>query len=104
MIAVIKTGGKQYIVKKGDKLRIEKLETKEGEQVIFDEVLLYSKDNNELQVGTPILQNIKVEAIVRKHAREKKVMTGKYKAKKRYHVRKGHRQWYTEVEITNISV
>jgi len=101
MLAVIKTGGKQYIVKAGDKLKIEKLNKKEGEQIAFSEVLLLEKDEK-IQIGTPIISGAKVEAKILKHGKGDKIIVFKYKAKKRYSRKIGHRQPYTEIEITGI--
>lgn len=101
MIAVIKTGGKQYLVKPGDKLKIEKLEKKEGSAISFSDVLLVEK-NKKLQIGTPKVKEVKVEAKVLKHGKGKKVIVFKYKPKKRYSRKLGHRQPFTEIEITGI--
>ena len=101
MLAVIKTGGKQYIVKSGDKLKIEKLNKKEGEQIAFSEVLLLEKDEK-IQIGAPIISGAKVEAKILKHGKGDKIIVFKYKAKKRYSRKIGHRQPYTEIEITGI--
>lgn len=103
MLAVIKTGGKQYKVQEGQKLKIEKLEVEEGKKINFDEVLLVG-DEKKVQIGQPNLAKAKVEATVLKAAEKgKKVQLIKYKAKKRYSIKKGHRQPFTEVEITKIS-
>ena len=101
MLAVIKTGGKQYIVKSGDKLKIEKLDKKEGEQIAFSEVLLLEKDEK-IQIGAPIISGAKVEAKILKHGKGDKIIVFKYKAKKRYSRKIGHRQPYTEIEIIGI--
>ncbi len=101
MLAVIKTGGKQYIVTPGQKLKIEKLENKDGSEVAFKEVLLLEKDGN-LEIGTPFISGAQVSAKVLGQGKADKVIIFKYKAKKRYHVKKGHRQPFTEVEITKI--
>ncbi|MDO8424766.1 MAG: 50S ribosomal protein L21 [bacterium] len=103
MLAVIKTGGKQYIVEPKQKLRIEKLDKKEGEEVIFDQVLLLEKQNK-LEIGTPLVAKARVTAKVLSQGKNKKVIVYKYKAKKRYHRKKGHRQPFTEVEITGIEI
>src|SRR3990167_8048777 len=102
MLAVIKTGGKQYLVAPGQKLKIEKLEKKEGEEVVFDEVLLL-ENKEKAEIGTPFLPNVKVVGKVLSQGRNKKIIIFKYKAKKRQHVKKGHRQPFTEVEIIKIS-
>ncbi|MFH1894479.1 MAG: 50S ribosomal protein L21 [Patescibacteria group bacterium] len=101
MLAVIKTGGKQYLVSPKQKLKIEKLENKEGEEVVFDEVLLVEK-NNKIEIGTPFIEGAKVTGKVLLQGKGKKVIVFKYKAKKRYRKKKGHRQTFTEVEIGKI--
>jgi large subunit ribosomal protein L21 len=99
-IAIIKTGGKQYKVNTGDKLKIEKIEGKEGDKVKFDEVLLVADEKGkDVKIGTPKVKDAKVEAKILKQARAKKVTVIKYKAKIRYRRKLGHRQHYTEVEI-----
>ena len=102
MLAILKTGGKQYIVEPGKKLRIEKLEIKEGEEVIFDQVLLLEKQNK-LEIGNSLVAGAKVTGKVLKQGRAKKVIIFKYKPKKRYRLKKGHRQPFTEVEIKEIT-
>lgn len=101
MIAVIKTGGKQYIVKPGDKLKIEKIEEKEGKEVTFSEVLLLDNDKK-VEIGTPFIKDVKVSAKVLKHGKGDKIIVFKYKSKKRYSRKIGHRQPFTEVEIIGI--
>lgn len=102
--AVIETGGKQYLVKKGDLLQIEKIEGEAGSNISFDSVLLLSKDEEgkELTLGNPLLKDVKVKAKIVELGKEKKVTVFKYKPKKRYRVKKGHRQQYAKVEITEI--
>ena len=99
MLAVIKTGGKQYLVSPGQKIRVEKLDKKIGEEIIFSEVLLLEKQKK-LEIGTPLVKDAKVVGKVINQGKAKKVIIFKYKAKKRYHLKKGHRQQFTEVEIT----
>src|SRR3989344_9008835 len=101
MYAVIKTGGKQYLVEPGKKLKIEKLDVAEGGKVVFDEVLLVF-DDKKTDVGTPLVKSAKVEAKVLKQGRAKKVIVFRYHSKTRYRKKKGHRQHFTEVEITKI--
>ncbi|MCD6528077.1 50S ribosomal protein L21 [bacterium] len=101
MLAVIKTGGKQYLVSPGDKIQIEKIDKKEGEKVSFNEVLLVEK-NKKVEIGTPLVKGAKVIGKVLKQGKKKKVIIFKYKPKKRYKVKKGHRQPFTEVEIEKI--
>lgn len=104
MIAVIKTGGKQYLVQPGDKIKVEKLEAEEGKEVTFSEVLLCDKngDGKDVQVGTPLLKDVKVTAKVLKQGKGVKLIIFKYKPKKRYKRKIGHRQTFTEVEILSI--
>lgn len=103
MIAVIKTGGKQYKVAEGDVLRVELLEAEEGKPFTFDEVLLVAKeDGSTLNVGTPFLEGVSVAATIVTHGRAKKVEVAKFKNKTRYYKRAGHRQPYTEVKIEKI--
>ena len=98
-LAVIKTGGKQYIVSPGQKLKIEKLEKKDGEEIIFDEVLLLSNDKK-TEIGSPLVSGAKVTAKVLRQGKADKVISLRYKAKKRERTKRGHRQKFTEVEIT----
>lgn len=101
MYAIIETGGKQYTVEAGDKLRIEKLDAKEGDVVTFDKVVFVSGD--EPKVGTPYVEGAKVEAKVLAQAKAKKVIVYKYKSKKNERKKNGHRQPYTLVEISGIN-
>ncbi|MCK9578395.1 50S ribosomal protein L21 [bacterium] len=101
MIAVIKTGGKQYKVAPGQKIKIEKIEKQEGEMVTFDDILLIG-DEKIVDIGTPVIEGAKVTAKVLKQDRGEKIIIFKYKPKKRYKVKKGHRQSFTEVEIVDI--
>lgn len=102
MLAVIKTGGKQYIVSPGQKIKIEKLEAKEEKEITFNKVLLLEKQKK-LEIGTPYIKGAKVTGKILKHGKGKKIIVFKYKPKKRYKVKKGHRQPYTEVEILKIA-
>lgn len=101
MLAVIKTGGKQYLVSPGDKIKIEKVDVKEGKEITFKEVLLLEKQKK-LEIGTPLVKGAKVIGKILKHGKAKKIIIFKYKSKTRYKVKKGHRQHFTEVEITKI--
>ncbi len=98
-IAIIKTGGKQYIVSPGQKIKIEKLDIPEGEEYLFNEILLYKNDSNNIKIGRPFIENLKITGKVTKQEKNKKVIVFKYKPKKRYKIKRGHRQPYTEVEI-----
>jgi large subunit ribosomal protein L21 len=100
--AVIKTGGKQYLVKEGDKIKIEKIDNKTGAEIVFDQVLLLEKEKGEVKIGQPILPNAKVVGKVISQGKKEKIIVLKYKPKRRYRIKKGHRQRYTEVEIVKI--
>lgn len=101
MFAVIKTGGKQYLVTSGQKLKIEKINASEGDNFTFEKVLLTSNGQN-LQIGTPVVADAKVEARVLKQGRTRKIIVFKYHNKTRYRKKQGHRQHFTEVEIKKI--
>ena len=102
MYAVIKTGGKQYRVSKGDKIKVEKLTADEGASVDFADVLMIG-DTDKVTVGTPVVGGGKVTAKVIAHGRGKKIEIVKFHRRKHYQKRTGHRQDYTEVEITDIA-
>ena len=104
MIAVIKTGGKQYIVKEGTVLKVEKLLGKAGDKLALDQVLLCGDEGGEVQVGTPIVVGAKVEATILEQGRLPKVMVIKYKRKVRYKRKVGHRQDFTKIKIETITV
>ncbi len=109
ILAVIKTGGKQYLVSIGQKIRIDPRHQKigvgtgkiEGKELIFDEVLLLQK-GNKLEIGTPLVKGAKVIGKFLREGREEKIIVLKYKPKTRYKVKRGHRQPFIEVEITKI--
>ncbi len=103
MYAIIETGGKQYRVQEGDTLFVEKLSVEAGSTVDFDQVLAVSKDNS-LTVGSPIVAGASVKATVIEEGKAKKVVIYKYKAKKDYRRKQGHRQPYTKVKIESISL
>ena len=102
MYAVIKTGGKQYKVQEGDVVFIEKLIADEGSEVSFDKVLAVSIEGS-LNVGSPLVMDATVSAKVLNHGKEKKVIIFKYKPKKGYRKKQGHRQPYTKVQIEKIN-
>ncbi|ACV28954.1 50S ribosomal protein L21 [Anaerococcus prevotii] len=102
MYAIIKTGGKQYKVSEGDLVRVEKLPYEVGDTVEFDQVLLVSGD--EVKVGSPVIENAKVTATVEDQNKDKKIVVFKYKPKKQYRKKHGHRQPYTLVKIDSISL
>ena len=99
--AVIETGGKQYKVSTGQKIKIEKLNAKEGEIFSFENVLL-TADGEKIDVGTPYVEGAKIEAKVLRQGRSKKKIVFRYHSKTRYRKKKGHRQPFTEVEIVKI--
>jgi len=101
MYAIIETGGKQYRVSEGDVLFIEKLPIDVGETYQVDKVLALEKDG-QLQVGAPMIEGASVTFKVEKHGRDKKIIVFKYKAKKNYRRKKGHRQSFTKVVVDKI--
>ncbi len=102
MYAVIETGGKQYKVQEGDVVFIEKLEADEGAVVTFDKVLAVSNEGS-VTFGSPVVTSASVNGKVLGHGKEKKVIIFKYKAKKNYRNKTGHRQPYTKVQIDKIN-
>ena len=103
MLAIIKTGGKQYKVKVGAKIRVEKLEAAEGEEVKFSSVLLMAQeDGTRLQLGRPEIADAAVAGKILQQARAKKIDVIKYKQKSRYFKKYGHRQPYFEIKIDSI--
>jgi len=102
MYAVIQTGGKQYRVAEGDKVRIEKLTADAGANVELDRVLMVA-DGENVTVGKPYIEGGKVTATVKGHGRADKVKIIKFRRRKHHLKRQGHRQWYTELEITGIN-
>ncbi len=102
MYAVIQTGGKQYRVAEGDTLKVEKLEAAEGDKIEFDQVLMIQSDDG-LKVGKPLVDGGKVSATVVSNGRHKKIHIVKFKRRKHYMRRTGHRQYFSEVQITGIS-
>jgi len=101
MFAVIKTGGKQYRVQEGLVLKVEKLAVEAGNSVDFNEVLLVS-NGDDVQVGAPVVEGVKVTAEVVSHGRGDKVKILKFRRRKHSMTRQGHRQWFTEIKITAI--
>lgn len=102
MYAIIETGSKQYKVKEGDVIKVEKLNVESGEKYQFDSVLAYVNDDN-MTFGSPYIEGAKVEASVLEQGRDKKVIVYKYKSKKGFHKKKGHRQPFTKLKIDAIS-
>jgi len=100
--AVFKTGGKQYRARQGERVRIERLDAAVGDAVAFDQVLLVGEGAN-VKVGAPLVAGGKVEAKVLAQGRDDKIMIIKFRRRKHYRRTQGHRQAFTEVEITGIS-
>lgn len=98
--AVIETGGKQYLVKEGDVLKVERLKKEPGESVRFD--VLFLRDDGGVRIGTPRVEGAYVEAEVIREGKGKKVIAFRYRPKKRISVKRGHRQIYTEIKIKEI--
>lgn len=103
VLAVIKTGGKQYIIKPGDRLKVEKIEGEIGDTVEINEVLLVKTDK-EIKIGNPLVEGAKVKASIVEQGRSPKIIVFKKKPKKGYKRKKGHRQFYTTIEIKEILV
>ncbi|QVK16949.1 50S ribosomal protein L21 [Mycoplasmatota bacterium] len=101
MYAVIKTGGKQLRVEEGQTIWVEKLNAQEGDVVVFDEVLLVGGE--ETKIGSPLLNGATVTAKVEKQGKSKKIIVFKYKPKKKYRKKQGHRQPYTRLVIEKIN-
>ena len=101
MYAIIATGGKQYKVSEGDTIRVEKLDVKADDKYTFDQVLMVGGDS--VKVGNPTVDGASVEASVVDNGKAKKVVVYKYKPKKGYHKKNGHRQQYTELKIDKIN-
>ncbi|MDU2131792.1 MAG: 50S ribosomal protein L21 [Finegoldia magna] len=100
MFAIIKTGGKQYKVSEGDVIKVEKIEAEAGDKIEFDQVLMVAGDD--VKVGSPVVEGAKVSAEVLDQNKDKKIVIFKFKAKKNYRKKKGHRQPYTLVKIEKI--
>ena len=100
MFAIIRTGGKQYKVSEGDIIGVEKIEAEAGDKIEFDQVLMVAGDD--VKVGSPVVEGAKVSAEVLDQKKDKKIVIFKFKAKKNYRKKKGHRQPYTLVKIEKI--
>ncbi len=103
MYAVIRTGGKQYLVNQGDFLKVEKLPGNVGDEIVFDDVLLVS-DAGELKLGRPRLEGARVKGTIVEQGRGKKIIVFKMKRRKGYRKKQGHRQYYTGVKVDAIEV
>ncbi len=100
MYAIIRTGGKQYKVSEGDYLLVEKLDSEIGTEVSFDVLML--SDGETVKVGKPLVTDASVKAEVIEHGKAKKVIVFKYKPKKNYRKKQGHRQPFTKIKITSV--
>ncbi len=103
MYAVIRTGGKQYRVAPGDSLRVEKLAGSEGDEIVFDKVLMIA-DGDRIEIGTPYVEGGRVTARVKGHGRGRKIEIIKFRRRKHHMKRMGHRQDYTEIEIVDVNL
>lgn len=102
MYAVIKCGSKQYIVKEGQKIKIEKVKLEIGELFEINKVLLIDEKNNKIKIGKPFVNKAKVSAEIIGHNREKKIKIIHFKRRKHHMKQQGHRQWFTEIKIIKI--
>jgi large subunit ribosomal protein L21 len=102
MYAVIQTGGKQYRVTPGELIKVEKLQGKAGDPITFEKVLLTS-DGETINVGNPYLEDIKVQGRISRQGRDKKILVFKYKRRKGYRKKQGHRQSFTLVKVDDIA-
>jgi large subunit ribosomal protein L21 len=102
MYAVIETGGKQYRVAAGDKVRVEKLDVEAGTSLDLDKVLMIA-DGDTVTLGKPFIEGTKVTAEVAGHGRHRKIKIIKFRRRKHHMKRQGHRQWFTELKITDIA-
>ena len=102
MWAVIESGGKQYKVSVGDIVEVEKIKGEKGSNIELGPVLLYSKDGKDTVIGSPTVDKVKVKAKILEEGKKDKVVILKHKPKKRYKIKKGHRQTFTRLEITGI--
>ena len=103
MYAIVNTGGKQYKIQQGDILRVEKIPGEVGSSVSFDKVLMFS-DGENVSIGRPVLDNVSVKGHIIEQGKAKKIIVFKYKRRKRYRRKQGHRQQYTAIKIDSIEV
>jgi len=101
MYAVIQTGGKQYKVSPGDEIKVEKIDAQPGDLITIDKVLMVS-DEGKLNIGRPYLEDVIVKARILKHGKSKKIIVFKFKRRKNYKRKKGHRQLYSLIKIEEI--
>ncbi|OQY12745.1 MAG: 50S ribosomal protein L21 [Desulfobacteraceae bacterium 4572_187] len=101
MYAIVNTGGKQYKIHQGDVLRVEKIPGEIGNSISFAEVLMFA-DGKDVSIGRPLLDNVTVKGHIVEQGKAKKIIVFKYKRRKRYRRKQGHRQQYTAVKIDSI--
>jgi len=103
MYAIVDSGGKQYKVQEGEVLRVEKLAGKVGDSVSFDRILMFS-DGDDVNIGTPLLEDVAVSGHIVEQGKAKKIIVFKYKRRKRYRRKRGHRQQFTAVKVDSIKI
>ncbi len=103
MYAVVRTGGKQYKVSEGDFVKVEKLPGEIGGEVVFDQILLVSREGD-VRLGRPLVDGARVRGTIVEQDREKKIIIFKMKRRKGYRKRQGHRQYYTGIKVNSIEV
>ncbi len=101
MYAIVEWGGKQYKVEEGSVLDVEKVPAGEGEEIVFDKVLMYS-DGEKIHVGSPYIPDVQVKVKVKEHKKGKKVIIFKYRRRHKYRVKRGHRQQLTRIEVAGV--
>lgn len=102
MYAIISSGGKQYKVEQGDILRVEKLEAAVGSEIVLDRVLMVA-DDDDIKIGQPVLEGAAVNGTVVEQGKARKILVFKYKRRKRFHKKQGHRQQFTAIKINSIT-
>ncbi|MFH1454500.1 MAG: 50S ribosomal protein L21 [Armatimonadota bacterium] len=103
MYAVIKTGGKQYKVSEGEKIKVEKLNGNVGDSIELNEIISISTDKKSVEIGSPVVEGASVTVKILEQDKDKKVTSFRYKPKKRVRIKRGHRQPFTLIEITKIN-
>jgi large subunit ribosomal protein L21 len=101
MYALVEILGKQYKAEKGTTLNVDKIEKAKGDKIEFDSVLLLA-DKDDIKIGTPYVKGAKIKADIQEHGKDKKVIVFKYKRRKDYHKKQGHRAQFTTIRITDI--
>ncbi len=103
MYAIVKSGGKQYRIQEGEVLRVEKLPGKVGDEITFDTVLMFA-DEEHIDIGRPLIEDVAVKGHIVEQGKYRKIIVFKYKRRKRYRKKQGHRQRYTAVQIDRIGL